>query len=94
MRERKREEIDTLRREYRQLRDTQWHGTGAYDEWMAAPINNAKLLPFGLYHRSVPAFAALFEQHGRDWPAFYAAVTKLARLAPAARQLALQDLQR
>jgi predicted aminopeptidase len=91
-RQRKREEIESLRREYHRLRDAQWHGKGGYDEWIDAPINNAKLLPFGLYHRSVPAFAALFERQGHDWSAFYAAVRQLATLAPPAREQALEDL--
>jgi predicted aminopeptidase len=94
MRERKSEEIEALRRDYRQQRDAQWHGKSDYDEWMDTAINNAKLLPFGLYNRRVPAFAALFARHGDDWPAFYAAVRQLARLAPAARAQALQELQR
>lgn len=94
MRERKRAAIEKLRSDYRQLRDAQWHGKGGYDEWMESAINNAKLLPFGLYHHRVPAFAALFEQQKKDWPAFYAAVAKLAKLEPAAREQALQELQR
>ena len=93
-RQRKQAEIEALRGDYRRLRDTEWHGKGGYDEWIDAPINNAKLLPFGLYHRRVPAFAALFEQHGRDWSAFYAAVAQLAKLAPGARAEALDALQR
>ena len=93
-RQRKQAEIEALRSEYRRLRDTEWHGNGGYDEWIDTPINNAKLLPFGLYHRSVPAFAALFEQQQRDWPAFYAAVARLAKLAPGARAAAIDALQR
>ena len=92
-RQRKQAEIEALRSDYRRLRDAQWHGKGGYDEWIDAPINNAKLLPFGLYHRSVPAFAALFEQQQRDWSAFHAAVARLAKLAPGARADALAALQ-
>ncbi len=74
---RKHRAFDEMRRQYRDLRDSQWHGSHAYDHWFATSINNAKLLPFGLYDRGVPAFAALFDRCGRDWTRFYAAVRKL-----------------
>ena len=90
-RERKRAEIERLRADYYRLRDTRWHGAKLYDEWIAGPINNAKLLPFGLYHRWVPAFAALFAQRG-DWAAFYDAAAGIARLDAGARQAALSKL--
>jgi predicted aminopeptidase len=93
MRARKREEIERLRAEYARLRDTQWDGKGGYDEWIGSAINNAKLLPFGLYRRWVPAFAAVFAQQGGEWAAFYAAVAKIARLDASARAEALTGLQ-
>jgi len=93
MRERKREEIERLRAEYSELRDTQWEGKGGYDEWINSGINNAKLLPFGLYRRWVPAFAATFAQQGGELTAFYAAAAKIARLDVAARTEALAGLQ-
>ena len=94
MRQRKAAEIETLRANYRALRDRQWAGVPAaaiagYDAWMNAPINNAKLLPFGLYHQWVPAFAALFGDCHGDWPRFFAAVKKLSRLDPKARDARL-----
>jgi len=92
MRERKQAEIDAFRLAYRNLRDTQWGGKGAYDAWVEAPINNAKLLPFGLYDRWVPAFAALYQRSDERWPAFYQAVRNLAALPPAQRQRALEAL--
>lgn len=75
--QRKQEEFERLRADYRHLRDTEWHGNHDYDAWIDAPINNAKLLPFGLYDKGVPAFAALFEQCNGDWTRFYAAVRKI-----------------
>jgi predicted aminopeptidase len=66
-----------LRRDYEHLRDTEWHGYAGYDHWFDTPINNARLLPFGLYDRGVPAFAALFKRCGEDWTRFYAAVRKV-----------------
>lgn len=92
LRARKRDEIERMRRDYFALRDTQWHGHGVYDEWISSDINNAKLLPFGLYRRWVPAFAALFAQQGRHWPQFYEAAEQIARLDAAARMQALERL--
>lgn len=55
-------------------------------------MNNAKLLPFGLYDQWVPAFAALFRQVGGNWPAFYARVEKLGALPADQRKAALERL--
>jgi predicted aminopeptidase len=93
MRRQKREEIERLRADYFRLRDTQWQGKGGYDDWIKSDINNAKLLPFGLYRRWVPAFAALFARQGGQWPEFYAAAAKISRLDAAARVDALSGLQ-
>ncbi len=92
MRERKREEIETLRADYAQLRDRQWQGRGLYDDWINSEINNAKLVPFGLYHRWVSAFAELFAQQQGAWPAFYDAAAKIAHLDAEARVQALSRL--
>jgi predicted aminopeptidase len=92
MRADKQAEIERLRADYRQLRDTQWQGYSGYDNWMNGPINNAKLLPFGLYHKWVPAFAALYAQQNGDWARFFKAVQGLADEKEAARTLALQQL--
>lgn len=70
--------IEAFRRRYAHWRDTRWPGDHRYDGWVAAPINNARLLPFGLYDRWTGAFAVLFERAERDWGAFYAAVRALA----------------
>jgi predicted aminopeptidase len=91
MRARKAAEIERLRAEYRALRDGRWHGDSRYDAWMDAQISNAKLLPFGLYHRWVPAFATLYAQHP-EWSAFYAAARRLSALTPAERESALERL--
>lgn len=92
MRQRKAQEFERLRTDYEQLRDTQWAGDKHYDAWIYAPLNNARLLPFGLYDQWVPAFAALFRQAGGDWVAFYAAVEKLGRLPVDERKAALRAL--
>ena len=79
MRAAKQAEIERLRADYRSLRDQRWPGWTGYDHWMEEPINNAKLLPFGLYDHWVPAFAAIYAQQNGDWPAFFAAVKKLSK---------------
>ena len=93
MRIAKQDEFERLRRDYRALRQREWGGQGRYDAWIESPLNNAKLLPFGLYDQWVPAFAALFTREGRDWRAFYAAVAALGRLPEADRRAALESLR-
>ena len=88
----KQAEFEQLRSAYRSLRDTQWNGYAGYDKWMETGLNNAKLLPFGLYDQWVPAFAALYARRPGDWPAFYAAAKQLADEAKAMRQQQLQAL--
>jgi predicted aminopeptidase len=92
MRMRKQAEFERLRAAYRQLRDTQWQGYSGYDAWMDSDINNAKLVPFGLYHRWVPAFAALFARVHGDWPAFYAEVKRIGDRDKDARESLLAQL--
>ena len=92
MRERKAAEFEQLHREYRTLRDSQWAGNKRYDAWINTPMNNARLLPFGLYDQWVPAFAALFRQVEGDWVRFYAAVEKLGALPVGERKAALKVL--
>jgi predicted aminopeptidase len=92
MRQAKVAEFEHLRREYRQMRDSQWGGDKRYDAWINQPMNNARLLPFGLYDQWVPAFAALFWQEGGDWLKFYAAVEQLGGLPVAQRKAALRQL--
>jgi predicted aminopeptidase len=94
MRQRKAAEFERLRGEYRQLRDSQWAGDKRYDAWINAPMNNARLLPFGLYDQWVPAFAALFRQVDGDWVRFYLAVEKLGALPVRERKATLKVLAR
>ncbi|MHC8316876.1 aminopeptidase [Pseudomonas sp. LB3P31] len=92
MRQRKAAQFERLRTEYRKIRDSRWGGDKRYDAWINAPLNNARLLPFGLYDQWVPAFEALFRQAGGDWPAFYAAAEKLGALPVEDRKRALKTL--
>ncbi|WP_407297883.1 aminopeptidase [Stutzerimonas zhaodongensis] len=93
MRAAKREEFMRMRQAYRQLRDGPWKGNGRFDRWMAQPLNNASLVPFGLYDRWVPAFSALFKQAGGDWLRFYEEVAALGRLPPDERNRQLDALR-
>jgi len=84
--------FEQLRAEYRYLQDQHWAGDTRYDAWIDAELNNASLLPFGLYDQWVPAFERLFRQAGNDWDDFYQAVRKVAALDPKARQAQLERL--
>ena len=88
----KQTEFMRLRQAYRNLRDTQWQGDRRFDRWFAQPLNNATLVPFGLYDRWVPAFAALFEACGKDWQCFHAAVAGLAKRPADEREARLRQL--
>ena len=92
MRQRKAAEFERLRKDYRQMRDSQWRGDKRFDSWVYAPMNNARLLPIGLYDQWVPSFEALFRQVNGDWTMFYAAVEKLGALPKEARKAALLRL--
>lgn len=92
LRQRKAQTFERMRDQYRLLRDQHWAANTRFDPWINSPMNNAKLLPFGLYDQWVPAFAALFQQSGNDWQTFYAAVEHLAKLPLPARKTALRQL--
>ena len=49
------------------------------DRWVR-DANNASFAAQAAYDDLVPAFTALFEREGRDWPRFYDAVRALSRL--------------
>jgi len=88
----KQREITAFRKRYADWRDAYFPNDHRYDAWVAGPINNARLLPFGLYDQWTPAFATLFRESGGQWPAFYAQVRALAREPRAKRDVALQGL--
>ena len=93
MREKKAQAFAELRRDYEALRDGPWNGARDYDGWFARDLNNATLLPVGLYDEWVPAFSALFAQAGRDWTRFHAACAEVGRLDTVARKRRLSELQ-
>ncbi len=81
-----------LKRAYQVLKQ-RWGGYSGYDRWFAQDLNNAHLVPIGLYHEYVPAFQALLREHGGDLETFYRAVEQLARLPEAQRTARLETLQ-
>lgn len=93
MARRKQAEFARLRTDYATLRDTRWQGYGGYDRWFDGELNNAKLLPFGLYDEWVDAFALLYARQGHDWRRFYAAVEQLGAHTPQEREWRLRALQ-
>jgi predicted aminopeptidase len=62
-----------------------------YDRWVAK-ANNASFAAQAAYDELVPAFEALFERQGRDWPRFYDAVRQLAQQPQPQRREALRAL--
>ncbi len=80
-----------LRADYADWRDQQWAGSTRFDHWFASELNNASLLPFGLYDQWVPGFAALFAEAGNDWAIFHARVAELGRQAAVSRRERLQN---
>jgi predicted aminopeptidase len=62
-----------------------------YDRWVAQ-ANNASFAAQAAYDELVPAFQALFEREGRQWPRFYDAVRQLAQQPEAQRHQRLRAL--
>ena len=87
---RKEEIIGKLRAKYAAVKQT-WGGESGYDEWFAAPINNARLNTVSTYYDLVPAFQALLRANGGDMEKFYEAVASLGKLPFQKRHAALQE---
>ncbi len=92
LRARKADAFVQLHQRYLKLRNGRWHGYAGYDYFFKRPLNNASLVPFGLYNQWLPGFAALFAQAGDDWPRFFARVKALANEDKAARDATLRKL--
>ena len=86
----KSEAMDEFRQAYRNLRQG-WPQDGAFDAWVAA-ANNAAFGAQAAYDAGVPAFEALFEREGQDWPRFLAAARRLAAEPAPERQRLLKQL--
>ncbi|MDN3922427.1 aminopeptidase [Roseateles violae] len=77
-----------FRADYQRIKTEQWEGYAGYDDWVAR-ANNASFALLAAYGELTPAFEALFERLGRDWPRFYAEVKRLAALPKAQRRAEL-----
>ena len=86
-------EFVRLRSEYQTLRENEWKDYSGYDRWFGNELNNARLLPFGLYDEYVPAFAQLFREQNNNWSAFYAAAKSISKFPKAERIARLNTLQ-
>lgn len=82
--------MQAFRDGYAQLKQS-WGGYAGYDQWVA-DANNASFGAQAAYDELVPAFEALFAKEGGQWPAFYDAVRRLARLPREERRQALHAL--
>jgi len=89
----KRAAFERLQQDYAALKEG-WGRESRFDGWVDGEPNNARMLPFGLYHQWVPSFAALFRAEGGDWQRFYRKVAELADLDGAERQRRLEELAR
>ena len=91
----KQREFEDFRMRYRQWRDAQPGERDAADRgrdaFVDSKLNNAAVLPFGLYDHWVPAFAAMFRGAANDWPKFYVQVRALAREPKAQREAVLRN---
>lgn len=88
-RDRKRSLLDELSAQAGQLIETS--GTGA-GNWLAAPLNNARLVSLGLYEGQFVAFNQILENCSADLECFYAETEKLAALPQTERWQALDLL--
>jgi predicted aminopeptidase len=84
--------MQQLRDEYAQLKSS-WGGFSGYDRFIAQ-ANNASLGALAAYDELVPQFEAAFENQGRNWQAFYAAMKAITPLPKDERRAALAKLAR
>lgn len=82
--------LEEIRRDYQKQRSS--FRLLNYDDWFGPNLNNAYLAGIAQYHVRIDAFAALFNEEGRDFGRFYTACEALGRLGHAERQAALDRL--
>ena len=83
--------LQQLRDEHARLKAQAWAGFSGYDAWFDQ-VNNAALAVQAAYDDLAPAFEQLFEREGADFPAFHAAVRRLAALPRAERRSVLAQV--
>ncbi len=62
-----------------------------YERWFERPLNNAHLMGVRFYSDYVSAFERMFEEAGRQWPAFYEKVKEIADFSKEARTMYLEE---
>jgi len=84
-RERKQAVFKEMRTRYDALK-VSWNGYKGYDGWFARELNNARLVAVSTYRRYVPAFAAMFDEAGKDMLAFHELARSVGELDSEKRQ--------
>lgn len=83
--------FEKMRGDYAALKE-RWGGYAGYDNWMAKPMNNARIVGEDEYGNLIPAFQKLFELSGNDFPRFYEKATALAALSSVRRKREMHDI--
>ena len=86
MRLRKRMVFTDLRADYQTRVKPAWQDYAGYDHWFSQEMNNSRFALVATYNDLVPKFAAIFEQKGSDFAAFYQYVKELAAVSAAKRE--------
>jgi len=92
-RARKGEIFDQLRRDYGILRAA-WGGYEAYDNWMNADLNNAKIASLASYHDFVDELKRVLAALNGDFERFYGYADLLAQMSVGARHRCLESIGR
>lgn len=88
-RHRKAEILESLRRDYDELKND-WGGYSGFDGWFDRDLNNARLALIGAYHQLVPSFLALLERHQGRLDTFYLEVEEISRVPAEDRRRRLE----
>ncbi|HEY0457108.1 MAG TPA: aminopeptidase [Verrucomicrobiae bacterium] len=88
----KQEIFNQLRKDYANLKATEWGGKGAYDKWFSKPLNNARLNTIDAYYRLLPGFQSMITADGADMEKFYKDVNLLAKVPKIERHKKLAQM--
>ena len=89
MRQRKKEILDGLSVSAEALIDVQGMQVR---NWLAAPLNNARLVSLNLYEGRLEAFKVIVEECHNELSCFYARAEELANLSDVERSIRLDEL--
>ena len=81
--------LEQLRRDYAVLK-AGWGGNDDYDNWVAAPLNNARLNSIAAYYDLVPGFDRMLAAGGGDLEEFFRAAERLSKRPKAERRQQLE----